>query len=101
MVNKKSLIGKFFLPVYNCLGTAGVLLLLLSFLPNHWSADFHFHDSYFVISSNIIKQWLSYFLLLLWAIYFLMQAFFIFTGTYQLSYNNYVGFYWIFDFFNQ
>ncbi|HEX8315730.1 MAG TPA: hypothetical protein VF609_12090 [Flavisolibacter sp.] len=67
------MIRRLFVPLYNCFGTAGFVLLGLSFLQHRQTIDIHVHDTYYVIGVDFICIVLGCFFLLLWMTYQLFK----------------------------
>lgn len=67
------MIRRLFVPLYNCFGTFGFVLLGLSFLPNKHTVDIHLHDTYYIIGADLIFIFLGCFSLLIWMIYQLFK----------------------------
>ena len=69
----KRFFHRLFSPIYNGLGTAGFLLLALSFFTGQQTFDIHLHDTYFVLSISIIMVLTGCFFVLLWSVYALIR----------------------------
>jgi heme/copper-type cytochrome/quinol oxidase subunit 1 len=67
------MIQRLFLPLYNCFGTFGIVLLGLSFLRYQQTLDLHIHDTYYVIGLDFVCVLFGTTFLFFWIIYQLFR----------------------------